>query len=234
MGKARSRQYPLRFPVRSGHRRQDLLVGPSNRLAVEGLFGAEAGAFTVHVIHGARASGKTHLLEAWAAEVGALLATVDGLRQGPLLEGTAFGVDDAEAVCGDRLCEENLFHLINRLRAEGGRLVLTGSAPPARWPFLLPDLASRVRAGALWALGSPDDALLEGLLKKHLAERGLVLQSAVSAYVLRRIERSALAVADIARRLDEAALAARRPLTVDLARTVLDDAGQGLTGGDPA
>jgi chromosomal replication initiation ATPase DnaA len=72
-------------------------------------------------------------------------------------------------------------------------------------------------------IGAPDDALLAAILAKLFHDRQVQVSADVISYLLSRIERSFAAARDIARKLDVAALGAKRPITVPLARRVLED-----------
>jgi len=71
------------------------------------------------------------------------------------------------------------------------------------------------------ALAAPDDALLGAVLVKLFADRQLVVSEEVIAYLLVHLERTFAAARRIVAALDRAALAARRRVTVPLAREVL-------------
>src|SRR5690606_6776890 len=53
-------------------------------------------------------------------------------------------LDDLGAVAGDPVWEEALFHLFNRLRDSGRRLLLAAAASPRELAVQLPDLKSRL------------------------------------------------------------------------------------------
>ena len=81
---------------------------------------------------------------------------------------------------------------------------------PRAWPADLPDLRSRLNALHVAELGAPDDAVLEGVLRKFFRERNIKPAEDVYPYLLRRIERSVPKAREIVARLDEAADAEER------------------------
>jgi chromosomal replication initiation ATPase DnaA len=85
----------------------------------------------------------------------------------------------------------------------------------------LPDLASRLRAGASVSIALPDDALLAAVLVKHFADRQVRVPPGVIGYLVARMERSFAAAASIAERLDRLALGERRRIGIALARQIL-------------
>jgi chromosomal replication initiation ATPase DnaA len=68
---------------------------------------------------------------------------------------------------------------------------------------------------------APDDTMLAGLFAKLFRDRQLTVAGETVLYLVQRIERSGAAVAAAVEALDRASLAARRPVTIPLARTVL-------------
>lgn len=199
------------------------VVSDSNRAAVEateawpGLIGG------VMAICGPAGCGKSRLGQIWAERVGAVAlngeeaALIDPLElEGrPVLLDRAMDTDD-----------ETLFHLINLAQAPGGAMLMLSRPAPSAWAVTVPDLRSRLDAVISVPMEAPDDAVLAAMLDTRFAERGIRPARDVVPYLLRRIDRSAAAAADIVGRLD----ALHRPVTRSLAREVLDDAGDDETG----
>ena len=164
--------------------------------------------------------GKTHLLHSWARRRDAVVwraAELSGLPDLPTSGGIA--LDDAGTVAD----ETALFHLLNAASEAGLPVLLASRAPPSLWPLELPDLASRVRAINAVEIGPPDDALLQVLLARLLAERQLRLPEPVHNWLLRRLPRTQPDLAEAVARLDAISLQLRRDITVPLARDVLGD-----------
>jgi chromosomal replication initiation ATPase DnaA len=142
---------------------------------------------------------------------GAEAALIDplGLEGRPVLLDPARDVDD-----------ETLFHLINLAQAPGGALLLVARSAPSSWEATLPDLRSRLDAVISVPMEVPDDAVLSAMLAARFAERGIRPQKDVVPYLVRRIDRSAAAAAEVVERLD----AMHRPVTRALAREVVEGA----------
>jgi DnaA-homolog protein len=180
-------------------------------------------------IWGAGGAGKTHLLQAALADGGAgacayLPLALPGL-EAPMLQGLEavdlLAIDDVDALAGRGELEEAMFHLWNRALERGGRLLLAARQPPAGVPVLLRDLASRFSACLVMHLPVADDADLPALLQGMAAQRGMQMPDEVAAFLLRRVAREPQALAALVQRLDGAALAAQRALTVPFVREVL-------------
>ncbi|HYW33711.1 MAG TPA: hypothetical protein VE872_01030, partial [Candidatus Bathyarchaeia archaeon] len=82
--------------------------------------------------------------------------------------------------------------------------------------------ASRLAAMPAVRIDPPDEVLVEGLLVKLFADRQLAVQPEVVAYLVRRMERSFEAVRRTVARLDRESLARRRPVTLPLAREIVE------------
>ena len=116
--------------------------------------------------------------------------------------------------------EETLFHLINLAQQDGGALLMVSRPSPRRWHVAVPDLRSRLDAVRVVAMEAPDDGVLSAILRARFAERSIAPADGVIDYLVKRIDRSADAVAAVVERLD----AEHRPVTRALARAVLDHA----------
>lgn len=196
---------------------EGFVVSASNRAAVEALADWPNRIGGVMAICGPAGCGKSRLAQIWAERVGAVAlhgaeaALIDPaeIEGRPVLLDRAMDADD-----------ETLFHLINLTQATGGALLLVSRPAPSAWPTALPDLRSRLDAVRTVPIGAPDDAVLSAMLEARFAERGIRPQKDVIPYLLRRIDRSAAAAADVVERLD----ALHRPVTRALARAVVDGA----------
>ena len=205
--------------VRPALGREDFLVAPCNEAAVAWLDRWPDWPGPPLVIYGPPGSGKSHLAEVWRRRSGAEILPAAGLSEvQPEAGRTPALVIDG---LGGSVDERSLLHIYNAIAERGGHLLLTARTPPARWPLTLPDLASRLRLAPAAALGLPDDALLGALMLKLFADRQITVAPEVPAYVVPRIERTFEAVARLVDRLDRAALAEGRAVTVPLVRTVL-------------
>jgi chromosomal replication initiation ATPase DnaA len=206
----------------------DFLVAPCNAEAHAWVGAPEGWPGPASVLAGPAGSGKTHLAHLFAHEGGGVLVSAAELTQEntrSLLEAVpVLAVEDCDA---PGLDEVALFHLINQGRELGRLLLLTARTAPASWNVGLPDLRSRLLAMPVAAIGAPDDALLAALLVKLFMDRQIRIGEDVVHFLVGRMERSFAACAMMVERLDHAALAGRRAVTVPLARRILEDEDHG-------
>ncbi len=209
----------MRLPLQSDlpDGAEGFVVSDCNRAAVEALADWPNLIGGAMAICGPAGCGKSRLAQIWAERVGAVAlhgaeaALIDPLE----LEGRPLLLDRARDVD-----DETLFHLINLAQAPGGALLLVARSAPSSWDVALPDLRSRLDAVISIPMEAPDDAVLTAMLEARFAERGIRPQKDVIPYLLRRIDRSAAAAADVVERLD----AMHRPVTRALARAVVEGA----------
>lgn len=184
-------------------------------------------------LHGAAALGKTHLLQALCARAA---SRAEPAAYVPLREAVALSdevlsgygqyalvcLDDAEAIAGRDGWERTLFRLHQELDEQGGRLIVSGSAPPAALGFKLRDLASRLNGGLVLTLQplAEDDQIRA--LQLRAQRRGFELPDDTARFLLRRLPRDMASLCAFLDTLDEASLVAQRRLTVPFVREVLE------------
>lgn len=215
-----TQQLRLKLQRQARHTREEFVRGVSNAEALAALESWPRWPAGCLVVVGPEGVGKTHLARIWAAEAGAAVLS----REAPDLaaaEGRPVLLEDADQGTPD----EALFHLVNLAGREGGGLLMTARTRPAAWPAELPDLRSRLNALFVAEIEAPDDAVLEGVLRKFFRERSIRPPAEVFPYLLRRMARSIPEAREVVRRMDEAA---DGPISRLLARAVLEDESQNL------
>jgi len=108
-----------------------------------------------NIIWGESLCGKTHLLQACCAKeaknnqfVSYIPLKVLNIHGPEVLQGMSNSnlvvIDDVDSVIGDRAWETALFNLINQIRDNNQRLLLSSQKNPRKLSCVLPDLASRL------------------------------------------------------------------------------------------
>ena len=225
-----SAQLPLPFELRDEFSLDSFVAG-ANRAQVERLQALEGAAFVW--LCAPAGGGKTHLLQALclaATERGARVAylpaaAVPAASAAAALEGlAAFAavlIDDVECWHGDAGVEAALVALYQLLRAKDAPLICSATTPAAGVVTATADWGSRVRGAegiALVDLGEPDKI---AVLRGRATRLGLDLPDDVVAYLLRRLGRGLPELLGVLDRLDRAALAEQRRLTIPFVRRVL-------------
>jgi DnaA family protein len=182
---------------------------------------------------GSEGTGRSHLLQAacrLAAQSGLAvsylpLAQIDSFTPDILLgfEGMDLVcVDDIHMIAGKPPWEQALFHLYNRLRDAGARMMVSGDRIHTELPLELPDLGSRLGWGLgyrLQPLGDTDKILV---LMGNAKGRGMDLPGETARYILAHTARDMGSLVATLEKLDLASLAAGRKLTVPFVKTILD------------
>lgn len=166
--------------------------------------------------HAETARGGSAVYLALTALAGAGVELLDGLEQMSLV-----CLDDVQVVAGDEVWEEGLFHLYNRVRDAGGRLLAVADASPLAIGVQLADLRSRLSWGPVFQLQPLDDAGKLEALQLRARARGMELSEEVGAYLLRRCPRDMHALFALLERLDQASLTAQRRLTIPFVRELI-------------
>jgi len=140
-------------------------------------------------------------------------------------------LEDADKLASSAV-QVGALHLYHAVQRRGGYLLLTGCSAPSPlndgmaggWGFDLPDWASRVRAMAMVVIGQPTDQDLRQVLAKQFGDRQLLPDPALQDYLLARTERSFASLGQLVAALDAYSLLHHRPITLPLARQVLESA----------
>lgn len=216
------RQLTLDLGHRPAFGREDFLVAPGNRDAVEWIDRWPAWPGHALALFGPVGCGKSHLSQVFALRSRAVALAAPDLTTdfvgASLALATAFVVEEANLAD-----ERALFHLFNAVRESKGSLLITGREPPARWSTELADLRSRLASIPAVGIDPPDDVMMEAVLVKLFTDRQLVVAPDVVAYALRRMDRSFAAARHLVATADKESLTGKRPITIPLIKTIIGE-----------
>ena len=210
--------------------RLDNFVAGSNGEALTGLAAWLAADCreTSLLLWGEAGAGKTHLLRAVDAQYhdaaldADLAGTIDAVEAVDVVDSAAtrrlFAVDNVEAL--SEAGQIALFNLFNRLRATGGRLLTSASAPP-RQQKLREDLRTRLGSGLIYRLHPLSDDEKIAALAAQAEARGLRLPREALDYLLARAPRDMRSLTTVLAALDRYSLEHKRAITLPLLREVL-------------
>ena len=186
-------------------------------------------------IWGAEGSGKTHLLTA-ACEAYNQQGYRIAYLPGEIINnsGSLDGLENLDLLCIDDLqrldhaAEVDLFHLINRCRAAGAKLILAADRSVDELGFHLADLQTRLSWELVFHLTPLGDSALRDAFRKEIELRALQASDEVLAYVLKRFPRRMNILKEVVNTLDEVSLSEQRRITVPFIKQVFDDANRAV------
>lgn len=183
-------------------------------------------------VWGPEGSGRTHLLQAACHAISDICQSgvyipLDGsiplvpeLFQG-LENLNLICIDDIDEIAGNQRWEEQLFHLFNRVRASGGRLIISSKSSPTQLKIKLPDLKSRLAWGVAYQLHPLTDEEKLSAIVLRAQCRGLALDEAVGRFLIRRCPRDMARLFETLEQLDQASFTEQRRLTIPFVKQVL-------------
>jgi DnaA family protein len=209
-------------------------IAEGNEQAVHALreFGAGDGEGNL-VLWGSRGAGLTHLLQACCHQAFEKKINVQylplrdlvGYAPEDVCEGldkmSLVCLDDIDQICGNRQWELALFHLFNRLRDAGHRLLVASHTSPPSLPLLLPDLKSRLLGGVVYHLRALNDSEKALALQLRAKGRGMEMSDEVARFILSRGPRDTNDLFHLLDHLDDASLQLQRKLTIPFVKEVL-------------
>lgn len=226
-----ARQLLLALDQRPGKRANRILVSESNQLAVALAETPDQWRAGFACLVGPEGSGKSLITRHLYPDAVRLaprdcveVARLDALSQTAIHESAVLIFDDldvARRLNAGSGFEIGLFHLLNRVADAGARLLATSREAPSRFRTSMPDLKTRLDAATIGVIEAPDDVLLTALLMKLFDDCGLEVESVVIGYLVKRMERSYAAAADLVDKLNRASLEQKRAVTTPLAAATL-------------
>ena len=228
-----SPQMPLGLNLRDEATFANYYAGPNVEIVTELKKAAAGEGEDIIYLTGTRGQGCTHLLKASChhahrAQLTTVYLPLENLIQltPEVLDGLeslhVVCFDDVHAIAGNAIWEEAVFHLFNRIRDAGGKIIMAAHDAPKRLNLSLPDLVSRLSWGMVYKLQPLADEEKLFVIKFCANQRGINLPDEVAKYILThcpRHMRTLLAALDA---LDKASLAAQRKITIPFVKEVLE------------
>jgi len=226
-------QLPLRVQLRDEatfenfFAKHDLEAVEQIKLAARGLgeqsiyISGELGTGCSHLLqsacHEAQANGLNSVYLPLDELVGYSPAVFESLEDLPVI-----ALDNLQAIAGDDDWEEALFHMFNRVRDAGGRMIFAANASLDTLGIQLPDLLSRLKWGLVYDFDAPDEAFKMAALQLRGHNRGLEVTAEVAKYVVRQVNGEMDRMFEVLQQLDNASLSAQRKLTRPFVKAVMD------------
>lgn len=235
------------LPLNPDHTFEQFVVGPSNRLAhaaCRAVCNQPGALYNPLFIHGPSGLGKTHLLQAICAamrrnnppldvnyvscetfvndfiramEAGQLQAFRDTARRFDALI-----IDDVQFLAKRESSQEELFHTFNVLYQSRRQIILSADSPPSEIPNLEDRLVSRFNWGLVAQIDPPNRETRQAILQKKARLRGCEVPENVLDFVAERVQSNVRTLEGALTKLIMESQLAEQPLTVEMARKVLD------------
>lgn len=218
-------QLPLGVSLQDEARFENFMTGENGLVCSMLRQAAEGHGEQFLYIWGHEGVGCSHLLQAACHQAEPLKRTAvylplaDLISLSPIiLEGmehlNLVCVDNVEAIAGDKVWEEALFHLYNRIRQEQNTLIVAAKTPPRQLTIKLPDLVSRLSWGAVFNVAELNDEGKAAAIAMRAKIRGFELTDDVAKYLVHHASRNMSDLCIMLERLDRASLTAQRKVTI--------------------
>lgn len=199
--------------------------------------------FNPLMIYGGVGLGKTHLVQAignyiktytpqkFVLYVSAEKFTaqfINSIRDNSLQQFTSFYMrvdvlvlDDVQFLSGKEKTQETFFHIFNHLHQSGKQIVMTSDRPPRELQGLQDRLLSRFKWGLTADLQQPDFETRIAIIQKKLQADGIDIPDGVIEYLAHSVDTNVRELEGVIVSLMAHASLNRRPIDMELARSVL-------------
>ena len=157
--------------------------------------------FQIIYLLGVEGSGKSHLLNA---------------LKNPLIE----KIEDLQDM--DTQEHTKLFNLINEIKSNDKKIIITGNQSPDEIKNMREDLLSRLKWGLVLHIKPLSDEDKFKVITNQSQERGFYIEEKVIQYCLRHLRRDLHTLINTLHALDEWSLKTKRPITINLLKELLN------------
>ncbi len=130
-------------------------------------------------------------------------------------------LDDVQLIAGDKVWQQAVFDLFNRVVEHNKRLIITGDQSALQLGINLADLVSRLSWGMTEQIKPLDDEEKLIALKFRAQQRGLLLSDDAAKYLLSHLSRKMSHLISALSELDEASIREQRKITIPFIKDIL-------------
>jgi chromosomal replication initiator protein len=235
----------------------NFVVGAGNELAFRTAraIAERPGRYGTLVLHGPSGSGKTHLQFALLRELRRQGPSIRSLRltaeqfTAEFLDALhhrtspsfrqkyrsvdVLMIDDIQFLLTKRATLEELLVTIDSLQERGKQVVLTCDCSPQELLKISPELSSRISGGLTIPLEMPDFATRQGLVRQFIADMhpviGMTISDDIVVVIATQVAGSARQLQGAINKLIVTSQALKKPLSAELARSILAEYVQQIT-----
>lgn len=226
-----AKQLPLDFYHRPYMSKEDFMIAECNFEAFRLIDSWPRWNYFAACIYGPAGSGKTHLTNIFSDKVS---IEEHYPYKIPTIKATDLNLEMPRQLIDTHPCliiedltsninQEAMFHLYNIYRDEGGSVLFTSNAAPARLNFSLPDLRSRMNILPSIEISEPDDGLLSALLIKLFMDRQIIISADVLKYTLSKMQRSFAYARRLVAEIDTISLARKHNVSIPLVKEAINN-----------
>ena len=218
-------QLIIDLPTREALGREDFLVNSRNEDAVCFIDNFPNQKINSGILIGSRGSGKTHLVNVLCSNLGRKKWSFLNPKNENIYD--TFSINDLVIIedinnFNSKEDEDFLFHSINLSKELNKALLLTSSRKISKLDFRTLDLVSRLDAMQAAFIEEPDDMLMEALIIKLFNDRQIIIKPNIVNFLMQRIERSYLGVAEIIDLIDKVSLSRKKSVSISLIKGLIN------------
>ena len=207
------------IPSKTSFDLENYIVSDSNSFAFDTIVKMLKDKIEIGVITGPAFSGKTHLSRILLNNmennnVSYFDRDYEGVR--PNIETSKLLIlENIDKVMIDN-AEEDLLHIINFVKENKKKLLMTSRKPIAEIKTQLEDLKSRLNSILEAKINQPDDELVRLILIKIFNDKQLKIKPDVINYLSKRIDRSYKSINNFVKKIDEFSLEKGKKISINL------------------
>ena len=218
-------QLIIDLPTRAALGREDFLVNSRNEDAVCFIDNFHNKKINSGILIGSRGSCKTHLVNVLCSNFDSKKWSFLNPKNENIYD--IFSINDLVIIedinnFNSKEDEDFLFHSINLSKELNKALLLTSSLKISKLNFKTLDLVSRLDAMQAAFIEEPDDMLMEALIIKLFNDRQILIKPNIVNFLMQRIERSYLGVAEIIDLIDKVSLSKKKSVSISLIKGLIN------------